>query len=563
MNEATREAREAKHETPEAQRERTTAADRRRTPAMRVASLHRVVFAEHAQSIETPEGSVRAAAGDAIVVGAAGERWPVPRERFERTFRPATGQPPDTPGLYWRRPQRVQVWRAGPDGVAVSLGEGRGELQARAGDFVVEDDDGARIVSSALYASSYVWHPTDAAAAIADYEAFERDRARRGWRARAMYGLERLLHAVYRGFERAMRSGPVRWLGRPGGWLLDAAHARPQRRGDAHAAHGGAYDAHADAPAEPARGQHGVVADDARSAGATGTVTTAAIAVGDAGAATAVGDAGTGIAVDTVDAAAAALTGALARDADALATRYAALHRGGVVAVPALGAAAVTAAVVPFALSLATPYAQAVGVIELAVLGTVLLLYRRTVRWGERWLDHRALAETFRIAAAQPTRSLAPGAPWWLTVVAAHARWLHAGRRPDALHALIVEQRSYHARTARHAAALLHSGERLATTLFIVSLLGCGAHLVLHAPAWLLATAALPAWSAALHAALVGLNLDAVCAASRRVTAALDALLERPASSLDERDAERVLALLEQAFDDWHRVHRERRTVLT
>jgi len=79
-------------------------------PYITTALRLRVHFAPAAGQLQTLEGPVAYAAGDAIVTGVAGEQWPVPADSFAAKYRPATdAQSPDRDGLFVKRPAIVQA----------------------------------------------------------------------------------------------------------------------------------------------------------------------------------------------------------------------------------------------------------------------------------------------------------------------------------------------------------------------------------------------------------------------------------------------------------------------
>lgn len=67
----------------------------------------RVEFATAPCIVQTPEGAVGAAAGDAILTGGSGERWPVARAGFFNRYRPIPPTEEGQPGRYVSLPNRV------------------------------------------------------------------------------------------------------------------------------------------------------------------------------------------------------------------------------------------------------------------------------------------------------------------------------------------------------------------------------------------------------------------------------------------------------------------------
>jgi hypothetical protein len=103
--------------------------------------LVEVEFAEAAGTLATLEGEVRYRAGDALLTGQEGERWPVARDQFLATYEAAAPTRPGTAGTYRRREGTVWAWRADRM-LDVVLSDGRGSLRANAGDLLVQFDSG-------------------------------------------------------------------------------------------------------------------------------------------------------------------------------------------------------------------------------------------------------------------------------------------------------------------------------------------------------------------------------------------------------------------------------------
>ncbi len=148
-----------------------TGADLARDPLARRARKRplpvAVEFATADGVLDTLEGPVRYRAGDALLTGVAGERWPVGRARFEATYEPeATCEPeaicePLPPGAggaagrYRRRPQVVLARRM-DEPFRVRVGHAADTLRGRPGDWLLQygpADYG--IVAADLFARSY------------------------------------------------------------------------------------------------------------------------------------------------------------------------------------------------------------------------------------------------------------------------------------------------------------------------------------------------------------------------------------------------------------------------
>lgn len=108
-----------------------------------------VVFAKEYGVLETREGPVRFQAGDALLTGVEGERWPVPRERFLVTYSPLPPTHDGEAGRYVKRPLSVWAWKTNQS-MAIPLTDGRGLLQAEPGDVIVQYGPGDLAVVAAL-----------------------------------------------------------------------------------------------------------------------------------------------------------------------------------------------------------------------------------------------------------------------------------------------------------------------------------------------------------------------------------------------------------------------------
>lgn len=115
----------------------------------------RVEFAREAGELRTLEGPVRYQAGDALMTGVAGERWPIGRARFEATYDsiPPTCMGKD--GFYVKKPIPVSACQAGTVERIVLSGKG-GVLEAKPGDWIVSDQSGHQwVVADAIFRQSY------------------------------------------------------------------------------------------------------------------------------------------------------------------------------------------------------------------------------------------------------------------------------------------------------------------------------------------------------------------------------------------------------------------------
>ncbi|QBQ99517.1 PGDYG domain-containing protein [Paraburkholderia pallida] len=103
----------------------------------------------------TLEGPVSYRAGDALITGVRGERWPVDRQRFERTYEPVAPTLAGQSGRYARLPNEV---RARQMANAFSVVTGSGDtLHGQPGDWLLEYGPGDwGIVASDIFAQTYV-----------------------------------------------------------------------------------------------------------------------------------------------------------------------------------------------------------------------------------------------------------------------------------------------------------------------------------------------------------------------------------------------------------------------
>lgn len=114
-----------------------------------------VEFATAECQVRTPEGSVHAARGDAVLTGSMGERWCVPRARFEQKYRPVAPTRAGTPGRYESVPMEIlAVPMQGP--FEVVLEDHVSRLRGHAGDWLVDYGDGSLgVVAQRIFATTY------------------------------------------------------------------------------------------------------------------------------------------------------------------------------------------------------------------------------------------------------------------------------------------------------------------------------------------------------------------------------------------------------------------------
>lgn len=114
-----------------------------------------VRFAAAAGEMETLEGVVKVAAGDAIVTGVEGEQWPIARARFEADYEAINPTRRGEAGLYRKRAIPVQA-RQTDTATIISLASGAGELRAQPGDWIITNDIGEQwVVAQTVFSKTY------------------------------------------------------------------------------------------------------------------------------------------------------------------------------------------------------------------------------------------------------------------------------------------------------------------------------------------------------------------------------------------------------------------------
>jgi len=114
-----------------------------------------VTFADSDGLLQTREGPVHFVRGDALLTGAANDRWPVELESFLRTYEPVPPTRPGEMGRYRKRP--LTVWARRMDGpFSVRVGRNNDALTGCAGDWLVQYGPGEYgVVSGPIFESSY------------------------------------------------------------------------------------------------------------------------------------------------------------------------------------------------------------------------------------------------------------------------------------------------------------------------------------------------------------------------------------------------------------------------
>lgn len=114
-----------------------------------------VRFAASAGALQTLEGLVRYAPGDALMTGVAGEHWPIRRPEFESSYEPCDAQSMGADGHYCKRAMPVfaqQLVQAS----TIPLDGERGALEGKRGDWLLRDASGrVWVVADAVFRMSY------------------------------------------------------------------------------------------------------------------------------------------------------------------------------------------------------------------------------------------------------------------------------------------------------------------------------------------------------------------------------------------------------------------------
>ena len=130
-------------------------ADPRRVQARKLEREIDVRFTPVACTVQTSEGVVHAAPGDAIITGTAGEHWRVSHARFPDKYRPVPPTLAGEAGRYVSLPNRIMALPM-TEPFEVLLADGVSRLSGRAGEWLVDYGDGSLgIVSPEIFATTY------------------------------------------------------------------------------------------------------------------------------------------------------------------------------------------------------------------------------------------------------------------------------------------------------------------------------------------------------------------------------------------------------------------------
>jgi hypothetical protein len=129
--------------------------DPRRTFARKLEREIDVRFTPVACTVQTSEGLVHAAPGDAIITGTAGEHWRVSRARFSDKYRPVPPTIAGESGRYVSLPNRILAVPM-TEPFEVLLADGVSRLTGRGGEWLIDYGDGSLgIVSEPIFATTY------------------------------------------------------------------------------------------------------------------------------------------------------------------------------------------------------------------------------------------------------------------------------------------------------------------------------------------------------------------------------------------------------------------------
>jgi hypothetical protein len=117
--------------------------------------LVEVQFAEADGVIDTLEGAVGYRAGDALLTGVKGERWPIPRKKFSERYHPAPGVKMFCQGSYIRKPMPVDAVQM-ESSFNIIL-EGVGSITGSKNDWLLTAEDGdSWIVRDDVFRETYI-----------------------------------------------------------------------------------------------------------------------------------------------------------------------------------------------------------------------------------------------------------------------------------------------------------------------------------------------------------------------------------------------------------------------
>jgi hypothetical protein len=129
--------------------------DPRRVEARKREHVVLVRFTATDCTVQTPEGTVHAKPGDAILLGMDDEQWRVSIERFPEKYRPLPPTLAGESGRYVSLRNRVMAIHM-EEPFEVLLADGVSRLRGHGGDWLVDYGDGSLgIVAAKIFAKTY------------------------------------------------------------------------------------------------------------------------------------------------------------------------------------------------------------------------------------------------------------------------------------------------------------------------------------------------------------------------------------------------------------------------
>lgn len=120
-----------------------------------ISNAFEVTFPKVPLDIQSLEGVIACAAGDAVVTGSQGESWPVPRDAFFQKYIPMSGVVNGEDGQYKKRLAFVEA-RQLDDEESIALSDGRGVLIGHIGDWCLTYGVGNQaFIRNDIFAKTY------------------------------------------------------------------------------------------------------------------------------------------------------------------------------------------------------------------------------------------------------------------------------------------------------------------------------------------------------------------------------------------------------------------------
>lgn len=114
-----------------------------------------VEFASDAGVLTTLEGDVLYKAGDALMTGVQGERWPISRAKFGLTYEPVPPTVMGNSGTYVKKRIVVEALQM-DEPFEVTIRDGQSIIKGNAGDWVVSSPDGGQwVVTDSIFKKTY------------------------------------------------------------------------------------------------------------------------------------------------------------------------------------------------------------------------------------------------------------------------------------------------------------------------------------------------------------------------------------------------------------------------